>query len=34
MITFKATKKGTFEFFCSVYCGEGHMEMRGKIIIE
>jgi len=34
VITFKATKKGTFEFFCSVYCGEGHMEMRGKIIIE
>jgi cytochrome c oxidase subunit II len=31
---FVAKKKGTFEFFCSVWCGEGHMEMRGKIIIE
>lgn len=34
VITFQATKKGTFEFFCSVYCGEGHIEMRGKVIIE
>jgi cytochrome c oxidase subunit II len=31
---FVAKKQGTFEFFCSVWCGEGHMEMRGKIIIE
>ena len=34
VIEFTASKVGTFEFFCSVYCGEGHMEMRGKIIIE
>lgn len=31
---FVASKTGTFEFFCSVYCGEGHMEMRGKIVVE
>lgn len=34
IVEFVATKKGQEEFFCSVYCGEGHMEMRGKIIIE
>jgi cytochrome c oxidase subunit 2 len=34
IITFKATKKGTFEFLCSVYCGAGHALMQGKIIIE
>lgn len=34
VIEFTASKVGTFEFFCSVYCGEGHMEMRGKIVIQ
>lgn len=34
VITFKATKKGTFDFFCSVYCGVGHAEMQGRIIVE
>lgn len=34
VIEFTASKVGTFEFFCSVYCGEGHMEMRGKVVIE
>lgn len=34
VVTFTASKQGTFEFFCSVWCGEGHMEMRGKIVIE
>ncbi len=34
VIEFEASKTGTFEFFCSVYCGEGHMEMRGKIVIQ
>lgn len=34
VVEFVASKVGTFEFFCSVYCGEGHMEMRGKIVIE
>lgn len=34
VVTFMASKQGTFEFFCSVWCGEGHMEMRGKIVIE
>ena len=34
VIEFTASKVGTFEFFCSVYCGEGHMEMRGKIVVQ
>jgi|GEM_PF-2893064 len=34
VVEFIPTKTGTFEFFCSVWCGEGHMEMQGKITIE
>lgn len=34
VVEFIPDKAGSFEFFCSVWCGEGHMEMRGKIIIE
>ena len=34
IVEFMANKVGTFEFFCSVWCGEGHIEMRGKITIE
>lgn len=31
VIEFEASKVGTFVFFCSYYCGEGHSEMRGKL---
>lgn len=34
VVEFVVSKAGTFEFFCSVWCGEGHMEMRGKIVIQ
>lgn len=34
VVIFTASKKGTFEFFCSVWCGEGHMEMQGTLVIE
>lgn len=34
VVEFVAKTKGTFRMFCSVYCGEGHMEMQGKILIE
>ncbi len=34
VVEFIASKSGTFEFFCSVWCGQGHVEMRGKIVIE
>ena len=33
-VEFVADKKGTFNFWCNVLCGEGHSEMRGKLIVE
>ncbi len=27
-------KTGTFTFFCDIYCGEGHEEMSGQLIVE
>src|SRR3989338_8046768 len=32
-IEFKAEKEGTFTAFCSVFCGSGHSNMKGKIIV-
>jgi len=26
-------KAGTFEFYCSVFCGSGHEEMSGRIVV-
>lgn len=34
VVEFTPEKRGTFEFFCSVWCGEGHMEMQGSITVE
>ena len=34
IIEFKANKKGTFNFNCSVLYGPGHRNMNGKITIE
>lgn len=34
VVEFMPKEKGTYDFFCSTYCGEGHMEMWGKIIVE
>ncbi len=33
-IEFVADKKGTFSFFCDVFCGSGHSHMSGKLIVE
>ncbi|MFQ5621041.1 MAG: cupredoxin domain-containing protein [Candidatus Nanoarchaeia archaeon] len=33
-ITFVADRKGTFPFFCQVYCGEGHGDMKGTLIVQ
>lgn len=27
-------KAGTFAFFCDVFCGDGHEEMSGKIVVK
>ncbi|WP_239618282.1 cupredoxin domain-containing protein [Cohnella mopanensis] len=33
-VTFVADKSGEFKFICSVFCGKGHNEMTGKLIVE
>ena len=30
-VTFVADKKGTFDFECSLYCGDGHAQMNGQL---
>jgi len=33
-VEFVASKKGTFRYFCSFFCGSGHREMEGQIIVQ
>lgn len=33
-IEFTADKQGTFTAFCSVFCGSGHSNMKGKIVVK
>jgi len=33
-VEFTADKKGEFDFFCTVYCGDSHKEMKGKLIVK
>lgn len=33
-IEFTANQTGEFDFFCTVFCGDQHREMRGKLIIK
>ena len=33
-IEFVADKEGTFHVYCSVYCGQGHAQMKGSFIIK
>lgn len=33
-VEFTATKVGRFDFVCSVFCGQGHRDMRGLLIVE
>ena len=32
-ISFTASKKGEFTFYCSIPCGRGHNQMKGKLIV-
>lgn len=32
-VHFVPQKTGTFEFHCDIFCGEGHENMSGKIIV-
>lgn len=31
---FMVTKKGSFDFLCGTYCGVGHAEMQGTLVVE
>ena len=33
-VEFTADKKGTFSFFCNVFCGAGHSRMSGKLVVK
>ena len=33
IIDFVPNKKGTFDFHCSVFCGLGHLGMKGKLFV-
>ncbi|MBI2665578.1 cupredoxin domain-containing protein [Candidatus Woesearchaeota archaeon] len=33
-VAFTADKKGSFKFRCNVYCGDGHRNMVGQLIVE
>lgn len=32
-IEFIADKKGEFQYFCNTFCGDGHGEMKGRLIV-
>ncbi len=33
-LTITPTKPGRFAFFCDIFCGDGHEEMGGTLIVE
>lgn len=33
-VTVTLTKPGTFVFFCDIFCGDGHEEMAGTLVVE
>ena len=33
-VTITPTKAGSFAFFCGVFCGDGHEEMSGTLVVE
>ena len=32
-VEFVADKAGTFPFMCNVYCGSGHRDMKGELVV-
>lgn len=34
VVEFKADEVGTFPFFCNVFCGHGHGDMKGTILVK
>ncbi len=33
-VTITPQKAGTFVFFCNIFCGDGHEDMNGTLIVE
>ena len=33
-VTITPTKPGSFVFFCDIFCGDGHEDMSGTLIVE
>jgi cytochrome c oxidase subunit 2 len=33
-VEFTANKTGTFTFYCNVYCGSGHKDMKGTLVVK
>lgn len=33
-VTFTIAEEGAYSFYCGVWCGDNHMEMRGTLIVE
>ena len=33
-VEFVASKAGTFQMFCSIYCGSGHSDMKGTLVVK
>ena len=33
-VEFVASKSGTYQIFCSLFCGSGHLSMKGTLIVE
>lgn len=33
-VTINATRSGEFHFLCDVFCGSGHEDMSGKIVVK
>ncbi len=34
VLEFTADKKGEFTWYCNTFCGEGHTQMKGRLIVE
>lgn len=33
-VEFIANKSGEFDFFCTVFCGDEHREMKGRLVVQ
>lgn len=34
VVEFKADKKGTFPFMCTIWCSQEHLQMNGELVVE